>query len=93
MDATDKIILNALQKDAKLNMKVLADELNISKSPLYDRVKRLENEKYISHYAAIVNKDKVGKPLVVFFNSRIAIELFILAMPFIRVSFSNLNLS
>lgn len=66
MDATDKIILNALQKDAKLNMKVLADELNISKSPLYDRVKRLENEKYISHYAAIVNKDKVGKPLVVF---------------------------
>ena len=45
MDATDKIILNALQKDAKLNMKVLADELNISKSPLYDRVKRLENEK------------------------------------------------
>ena len=50
MDATDKIILNALQKDAKLNMKVLADELNISKSPLYDRVKRLENEKYISHF-------------------------------------------
>ena len=30
MDATDKIILNALQKDAKLNMKVLADELNLS---------------------------------------------------------------
>lgn len=66
MDATDRIILNALQKDAKLNMKVLADELNISKSPLYDRVKRLENENYISHYAAIVNKNKVGKPLVVF---------------------------
>lgn len=66
MDKTDKIILNALQKDAKQNMKVLADELNLSKSPLYDRVKRLESDGYISHYAAIVNKDKIGKPLVVF---------------------------
>ena len=44
MDKTDKIILNALQKDAKQNMKVLADELNLSKSPLYDRVKRLESD-------------------------------------------------
>lgn len=30
---------------------------------------------------------------VVFFNSRIVIELFILAIPFMRVNFSNLNLS
>lgn len=66
MDETDKKILNALQKDAKLNMKVLADELNISKSPLYERVKRLEEDGYIKHYAAVVDKDKVGKPLVVF---------------------------
>lgn len=66
MDEIDKKILNILQKDAKTNMKMLADELNISKSPLYERVKRLEEEGYITHYAAIVNKDKVGKPLVVF---------------------------
>lgn len=66
MDEIDKKILNTLQKNAKANMKTLADELNISKSPLYERVKRLEEEGYITHYAAIVNKDKVGKPLVVF---------------------------
>lgn len=66
MDKTDRIILNALQKDAKQNMKLLADKLHISKSPLYDRVKRLETDGYISHYAAIVDKDRVGKPLVVF---------------------------
>lgn len=39
MDETDKKILNTLQKNAKANMKMLADELNIFKSPLYDRVK------------------------------------------------------
>lgn len=66
MDKTDRVILNALQKDAKQNMKVLAEELHISKSPLYDRVKRLETDGYISRYAAVVDKDKVGKPLVVF---------------------------
>lgn len=66
MDEIDKKILNALQKNAKMSMKVLADELNMSKSPLYERVKRLEEEGYITHYAAMVNKDKVGKPLVVF---------------------------
>lgn len=39
MDETDKKILNTLQKNAKANMKMLADELNISKSPIYNRVK------------------------------------------------------
>lgn len=32
MDEIDKKILNTLQKNAKANMKMLADELNISKS-------------------------------------------------------------
>lgn len=66
MDEIDKKILNTLQKDAKANMKRLAAELNISKSPLYERVRRLEEEGYITHYAAIVDKDKVGKPVIVF---------------------------
>lgn len=66
MDSVDKRILNELQKNAKVNMKELADELHLSKSPLYERVKRLEEEGYITRYAAIVNKEKIGKPLVVF---------------------------
>lgn len=66
MDEIDKRILNELQKDAKLNMKALASELNLSKSPLYERVKQLEDGGYIRRYAAVVDKDKVGKPLVVF---------------------------
>lgn len=66
MDEIDKKILNALQKNAKLNMKELADELNISRSPLYERVKRLEEKGYISHYSAILNKIKIGNPLTVF---------------------------
>lgn len=66
MNEIDRVILNELQKDAKVNMKMLADRLNISKSPLYERVKRLEEEGYISRYAAILDKDKIGKPLVIF---------------------------
>ena len=51
---------NYLRKDAKINIKVLADELNMSRTPVYERIRRLENEGVIGKYVAIRNKDHVG---------------------------------
>ena len=42
LDQIDIKILQALQNNAKVNMKELSAELNISKTPVYERVKRLE---------------------------------------------------
>ena len=43
LDETDIEILHSLQKDAKINAKELSEKLHISKTPIYERIKRLEN--------------------------------------------------
>ena len=58
LDQIDIKILQALQNNAKVNMKELSAELNISKTPVYERVKRLEEEGYIRNYVALVDNKK-----------------------------------
>lgn len=45
-------------KDAKINAKELSEKLHISKTPIYERIKRLENEGYIKGYVALVDNKK-----------------------------------
>ncbi|EAY26042.1 Lrp/AsnC family transcriptional regulator [Microscilla marina] len=66
IDAIDKEILGYLQQDAKMNIKELADKLKMTKTPVYERIKRLEKEGYISGYVALLNKKKLDLPLIVF---------------------------
>lgn len=68
LDSTDIRILKALQKNAKCNTKELSAQLHISKTPIYERIKRLEEEGYIRSYVALVDPKKVGLPLTVFCN-------------------------
>lgn len=74
LDETDKKILQALQLDAKVNTKELSEQLHISKTPIYERIKRLENDGYIKGYTALVDNKKVGLPLVVFCNVSLAVH-------------------
>jgi DNA-binding Lrp family transcriptional regulator len=66
LDKTDRTILAMLQKDAKMTIKELASALHITSTPVYERIKRLEREKYIKHYAAIVDRNKVSLSLMAF---------------------------
>lgn len=68
LDKTDLKILEALQNDAKINAKTLAADLHLSKTPIYERIKRLEEEGVIKQYVALVDPEKIGLPLVVFCN-------------------------
>jgi Lrp/AsnC family leucine-responsive transcriptional regulator len=70
-DNTDRDILKYLQEDAKLTTKELAGRLNLSPTPVYERVKRLENEGVIKKYVALVDREKVGKGLMVLCNIRL----------------------
>ncbi|MBK9511463.1 MAG: Lrp/AsnC family transcriptional regulator [Cytophagaceae bacterium] len=71
LDETDKEIIRHLQQDAKLTTKELAGRLNLSPTPVYERVRRLENEGVIKKYVALVNREKVGKDLMVLCNIRL----------------------
>jgi Lrp/AsnC family transcriptional regulator len=66
LDETDFKLLRYLQKNGRFNIKELADTLNISKTPIYERIKRLEQEGYIKEYVALIDRKKVGVPLMVF---------------------------
>ena len=74
LDKTDVAILSALQDDAKLNVKELSELVHISKTPVYERIKRLENQGYIKKYVALVDNKKVGLPLTVFCNVSLAVH-------------------
>lgn len=74
LDDTDIEILQALQQDAKVNTKELSEKLHISKTPIYERIKRLENNGYIKGYVALVNNKKVGLPLIAFCNVSLAVH-------------------
>jgi DNA-binding Lrp family transcriptional regulator len=68
LDEVDKKILNLLQKNAKLTIKDLAEQLNLTTTPIFERIKRMEREGFISAYVALVNPQKVEKSQVVFCN-------------------------
>ena len=66
LDSTDLSILKLLQHNARLTIKEIAAKLNLSTTPIFDRMKRMEKEKVIDRYVAIVNPEKVGKSIFAF---------------------------
>ncbi len=74
LDEIDIQLLKALQKDAKANTKELCELLHLSKTPVYERMRRLECEGVIKGYSAIIDNAKVGLPLVVFCNVSLAVH-------------------
>lgn len=66
LDATDKKIIQALQKDSKITTKRLSIYLALSSTAVYERVRKLEKNGVIEKYVAVINKDKIEKSFVVF---------------------------
>jgi Lrp/AsnC family leucine-responsive transcriptional regulator len=66
LDETDRQILKTLQKNAKLTTKELADAVNLTPTPVFERQKRLERQGYIKKYVAVLDPEKLGLGLLVF---------------------------
>jgi Lrp/AsnC family leucine-responsive transcriptional regulator len=66
LDTIDKKLINLLQQDSKQTTKQLSIQLNLSVTAVYERVKKLENQKIIEKYVAIVNKNKIERSFLVF---------------------------
>ena len=62
----DRAILNALQDDGRLTNADLADRIGLSASACHRRVRRLESDGVIERYAAMVNRELVGRGVSVF---------------------------
>jgi len=68
IDSIDKSILALLQNDGKITFKEIASQLNLTTTPVYERIKRLERDGYIKSYKAILDRKKIGLNLLVFCN-------------------------
>lgn len=66
MDAIDKKILRALSRQGRLTNAELAEEVGLSASPCWTRVKRLEQAGVIRGYAAVLDQASLGLPDTVF---------------------------
>ena len=66
LDKTDLQILRVLQENARITIKELAFKVHLSTTPVFDRMRRLEQEGYIRRYTAEVDAEKLGQGFLVF---------------------------
>ena len=68
LDTIDIKILETLQEDGRITTKALAEKMNLTTTPVYERVKRLEKEGIVKQYAALVDQQKLGLNLIAFIS-------------------------
>ncbi|MEM1258158.1 MAG: Lrp/AsnC family transcriptional regulator [Bacteroidota bacterium] len=66
MDQIDRRLLNLLQENCKKTTKAYASELGLSTTAIFERIRKLEKEKVIAGYVALVDKKAVKKSFTVF---------------------------
>ena len=76
LDETDLKILSLIQRDAKLNVKDIAIRLNLTKTPVYERIRRLERDGVIEKYVAIVDRKKLSPSILVFISGKLQVNQF-----------------
>ncbi|HYM03809.1 MAG TPA: Lrp/AsnC family transcriptional regulator, partial [Stellaceae bacterium] len=72
LDAIDVKILAALQREGRSTIQKLAGKVGLSPRPCLERVRRLEAAGVISGYRAVIELEKLSKPITVF--AEIALE-------------------
>lgn len=60
IDGPDRIILEKLQKDAKISLSSLAKATGLASSSVHYRIKRLEDGRVVKGYTAVVDPGKLG---------------------------------
>lgn len=68
LDETDLNILKELIKDSRLSVRELASRVHRSATPVFERLRRLENEGVIKQYSIVVDDDAIGRGFTVFCN-------------------------
>jgi Lrp/AsnC family transcriptional regulator, leucine-responsive regulatory protein len=66
LDKVDRQILTLLQENAQLTIQEIGQQINLSKTPVHERIKRLERDGVIDRYVTLVNKKKVGSSLIIY---------------------------
>ena len=71
LDDIDRRILRALQRDGRMPIQALADQVGLSASPCARRVRLLEEAGIIKGYAAVIDEAKLGFAVSVFVSVKL----------------------
>ncbi len=66
IDEIDAKILDLLQTDGRLTNAAIAEKVGLTTSTVYERIKKLEKKEIIQRYVAVVDPQKLGKPITAF---------------------------
>ena len=68
MDKIDKLILSALQEDAKISNIMISEKVGLSPSACHRRLEQLKKSKIINNFSANLNLEKIGYTVLVMVN-------------------------
>ncbi len=71
LDELDRKTLMLLQENGRLSNVDLSRQLNLSPPTTHGRVRRLEEQGYITGYTAILDHTKIGYDMICFINVRL----------------------
>jgi DNA-binding Lrp family transcriptional regulator len=71
LDRTDRDIIRSLERDARMSLRSVAEEIGVSLGTVSNRLKRLEDTGVIKGYRVEIDPDKVGWGLTVVVGLRI----------------------
>ncbi|QOR39520.1 Lrp/AsnC family transcriptional regulator [Billgrantia diversa] len=71
LDRIDRMLLEALQQDARLTTAELAELVSLSPSPCARRIRRLEQAGLITRYRAELDKVRLGLTITIFVQVRL----------------------
>lgn len=66
LDKIDRALLSLLQQDCTLSLQSLAESVNLTSTPCWKRLKRLEEEGYIRARVALLDNELLGLGLTAF---------------------------
>lgn len=66
MDATDRQIINLLRQNGRFSQEQIAREVNLSRPAIHERLKRLEDNRVIRGYTALIDWNAFELPLTAF---------------------------
>ncbi len=72
LDSFDQAILREMAADGRISVTELAQRIGLSKSPTQARLKRLEGERYITGYRALLDPIRLGLNHVAFVEVRLS---------------------
>nr|WP_298790073.1 Lrp/AsnC family transcriptional regulator [uncultured Allomuricauda sp.] len=71
LDQIDRKLIKLLQEDCKKTTKQYAEKLDLSKTAVYERIRRLERTGVVTNYIALIDKKKVERNFTVLCHIRL----------------------